>query len=137
MVFFVKPRNEEKFRKLESIRTRLTKEYLRENYFPSNQDALIVKQWLRNQGFTIFREEENNWYFSAKGTVAQFAKVFDAKFCEIRAGDDPKTWVAPCTMPSLPAEIFQRVNYISDLTPYKSLDLRVEIEVINLNVPNN
>ena len=85
-------------------------------YYPTRRDHDAVVKWLRSQGLTIRRTDDNRLAIFASGSVAAVARAFNVSFA--RVATDEGEFTSAVTAPSLPPEIAPVVLGIHGLQPH-------------------
>jgi len=86
------------------------------SYFPKASDHDAVVQWLKDEGLTVTRTDDNRLAVFGRGTVAAVARAFQVSFARVATDDGEFT--SAVTPPSLPADIGAVVAGVHGLQPH-------------------
>lgn len=86
-------------------------------YFPQVADHERVVQWLKDQGLTVTRTDDNRVAVFARGTVSAVAQAFGVTFARV-VGVDGAEYTSAITAPSLPQDVGAPVLGIHGLQPH-------------------
>jgi len=86
------------------------------SYFPTAADHDAVVRWLKGQGLTVTRTDDNRLAVFGRGTVDAVARAFQVTFA--RVATDEGEFTSAVTAPSLPADIAAAVVGVHGLQPH-------------------
>lgn len=121
LLFFVKHRNYEEL----NMRIRRgpfpSLDELNARFYPTPADYQKLRQWLERQGLVTTQAgpEHHRQFLEVRGTVAKVANALQIDFCQVRPENSQRSYVAACTIPTLPSDIANLVQYIDGLQPYE------------------
>lgn len=114
-----------KIRNFEELQSRLaqgqtvTPEEMVERFFPTADAYAQVVDWLKQQGFTITRTDENHLAVFARGSVDRLRTALQVDFARVAVGG--KEYTSAITAPAIPADLAPAVLGVHGLQPHLRL----------------
>jgi len=85
-------------------------------YFPTAADHDTVVRWLKSNGLTVTRTDDNRLAVFGRGTVDAVARAFQVTFARVTT--DEGEFTSAVTSPSLPADVAGAVAGVHGLQPH-------------------
>ena len=94
----------------------ISREEMAARFLPTAEDHQAVADWLTSQGLAVSPAGASRTMVNAKGTPAQFARVFETQFARVKFQGEEHT--SATVAPSLPAAVEARVQGVHGLQPH-------------------